>query len=888
MYQVVSKLKILKKDLNRLNWEGGNVFNKVKELKGKLKQCQIDAEKMPHDIHLRSLATATLLEYKKAKMDELIVLKQKAKVKWLEDGDRNTKFFHSILKSRKQKCRVDNICDENGVNFCDEQMGVQFVKHFRNFFGKGSQYDDKAPGPDGYSSLFFKKAWSIVGKDVCSAVKEFFETGRSLKESNATLIALIPKTKTPLKVSDFRPIACCNVLYKCISKVITNRLKEGLDRVVSCNQSAFIPRRSIHDNILVAQEVLKGYNRVKGPSRCALKIDIQKAYGTVNWCFLRDILNGFGFHHRTVQWIMECVTSSSFSICVNGGIEGFFKGGRGLRQGDPMSPYLFTLIMEVLSLIISKYTKSNSGFKYHYHCKKMMLTHICFADDLLVFCHRDVKSVKIIKRALTDFGDTSGLLPNTSKSTIFFGSVNPVTQGKIVQILPFEVGILPMKYLGVPLLAKRLGIKDLTEIDKLLKGFLWAQSDSSKGKAKVAWKNIWRLITKHDSLWSQWVNVIKLKGVSFLNINPSHNDSWGWKFLLKLREKVKKYVGTDHVNGTVKNVWVTNEGKKVPFSTHQVWTDFRVNRPKFAWRNVVWFKSFDPKHAFILWLAMLNRLNTQDIMAIWFEGLELFKIEACLQGSAGSERNNRLFRMINRSAEDICIVIHNFVQCKLLTYRVKHNDAVKRVARIWGLQLIDVEARSEVGNNVDQVEVVTVNDKDASFEFGSLFVDREGFMATCISADDVSEVAALFGDVLFFGTVSDGAMFGFGFPVSGGFKVVSAGDRNSGLPSGINKGQGDDATCINKEVRGSTDERFCVVHISRKGVPLEVKFAGKVCETSYNKYWNNYQKQKDDTTGFVSNKKLKKNKTKVSLDEDFSMRDEDEELEAEENEGEFF
>ncbi|GKC42590.1 RNA-directed DNA polymerase, eukaryota, reverse transcriptase zinc-binding domain protein [Tanacetum coccineum] len=173
--------------------------------------------------------------------------------------------------------------------------------------------DNKASGPDGFSALFFKKAWSIIGKDVCLALKEFFVNGRILKQINSTLIALVPKIQTTQKVFDFRPIACCNVLYKCISKIITKRIKGCLDKLVK-NQSAFIPNRHIQDNILLAQELFKGYDRKVGPKRVALKVDIQKAYDTVNCQFLEYILNGFGFHERMVDRVMKCVTTTSFSI----------------------------------------------------------------------------------------------------------------------------------------------------------------------------------------------------------------------------------------------------------------------------------------------------------------------------------------------------------------------------------------------------------------------------------------------------------------------------------------------------------------------------------------------------------------------------------------------
>lgn len=132
--------------------------------------------------------------------------------------------------------------------------------------------DIRASGPYVYSSKKFKKAWPIIGKDVCSTIREFFNNGKLLGELNATLITLIPKIKSPNKVSNFRPITCYNVLYKGISKIITNRIK--LVKLVSLNQSAFIPGRLIQDNILLTHELLKGYNRSGGVKRCAMKIDI--------------------------------------------------------------------------------------------------------------------------------------------------------------------------------------------------------------------------------------------------------------------------------------------------------------------------------------------------------------------------------------------------------------------------------------------------------------------------------------------------------------------------------------------------------------------------------------------------------------------------------------
>ncbi|GJS63490.1 hypothetical protein Tco_0678054 [Tanacetum coccineum] len=404
MYQVVSKLKALKKPFRKLLHDQGNLHDRVNKLRFELDEVQKALDLNPNDLSLREDEAVYVQAFSEAKLDEERFLKQKAKIEWLEVGDSNSAYFHKSVKSRIHRSRIDVIMNSDNIEVTGSNVADVFVSHYKMFLGsdmvcdnlnmdglflkkvsadsfssmvrpvtdeeiKAAMFsigDERAPGPDGFSSAFFKKGWDIVGLDVCHAIRDFFVNGRLLKEINHTFIALIPKVSTPLKINDYRPISCCNVIYKCISKILTNRIIDGIKEVVSDNQSAFVPGRRISDNILITQELMHNYHRNRGPPRCAFKIDIQKAYDTVDWRFLGCVLKYFGFHPLMIKWIMACVTSTSFSLNLNGDIHGFFKGKRGLRQGDPLSPYLFTLIMEVLTLMIKRRVNLSGVFRYHH------------------------------------------------------------------------------------------------------------------------------------------------------------------------------------------------------------------------------------------------------------------------------------------------------------------------------------------------------------------------------------------------------------------------------------------------------------------------------------------------------------------------------------------
>ncbi|GJR04765.1 putative reverse transcriptase domain, reverse transcriptase zinc-binding domain protein [Tanacetum coccineum] len=339
-------------------------------------------------------------------------------------------------------------------------------------------------------------------------------------------------------------------------------------------------------------------------------VDIQKAYDTVDWKFLHEVLVGFGFHPRMFGWIMECVTSTSFSLSINGYLHGYFKGKRGLRQGDPMSPYLFTLVMDVLMLMLKRRAR-DSDFSYHRYCSKFYIINLCFADDLFLFAHGDENLARVIMDSLEEFKNASGLTPSLPKSTAYFCNVlNHVKLG-ILNVLPFEEGKLPVKYLGVPLVPSRLVYRDCSELMDRVKRRIndWKNKSLSfavrvqlihsvigemkKGKAKVAWEDvclpkikgglgirhleafnmalitshIWSLLTCKESLWVKWIHTYKLNGRSFWKIPIRGKMSWGWRKILQVRKKVRPFIWNHLGNGASVSAWFDNWCALSPLSS---------------------------------------------------------------------------------------------------------------------------------------------------------------------------------------------------------------------------------------------------------------------------------------------------------------------------------
>jgi len=404
-------------------------------------------------------------------------------VTWLKEGDKCTKFFHSIANSNRRYNSIDSLLIGDSISSNPAEIGDHVVQYYQDLFSEKHSWrprlddlsfdaileseaswlerafeeevrkvvfamnGDKAPSPDGFTMAFFQACWEVLRLDIREVFSDFHAREVFEKSLNVSFIALIPKLPGAISLKDFQPISLVGGIYKIIAKVLANRLKTVLEKVISKSQSAFIKGRQILDPILIANECIDSQIRSREPG-VICKMDLEKAYDHVNWDFLLYVLRRCGFGGKWCSWIDRCISSAKFSVLVNGSPNGFFSSSRGLRQEDPLSPLLFVFVMEALSRMITAAVSGGllDGFKVG----NASFSHLLFVDDTFILCDASSSKLRYLRSLFLLFEAVSGLKVNLAKSSLI--PVGDVVQvGSLAGILGCEVASLPVKYLSLPL-----------------------------------------------------------------------------------------------------------------------------------------------------------------------------------------------------------------------------------------------------------------------------------------------------------------------------------------------------------------------------------------------------------------------------------------------------
>ncbi|RVW78875.1 LINE-1 retrotransposable element ORF2 protein [Vitis vinifera] len=421
-------------------------------------------------------------------LKEEVQWRQKSRVKWIKEGDCNSKFFHRVATGRRSRKYIKSLISERGETLNNiEVISEEIVNFFGNLYSKpeGDSWKiegidwapiseesaiwldrpfseeevrmavfqlnkEKAPGPDGFTLAVYQECWDVIKEDLMRVFFEFHTKGVINQSTNATFIAMVPKKSQTFKISDYRPISLVTSLYKIIAKVLSGRLRKVLHETIFGSQGAFVEGRQILDAVLIANEVVDEKRR-SGEEGVVFKIDFEKAYDHVEWGFLDHVLQRKGFNQKWRSWMRGCLSSSSFAILVNGNAKGWVKASRGLRQGDPLSPFLFTLVADVLSrlMIRAEETGITEGFLVGRDRTRVSL--LQFADDTIFFSKASLDILQNLKIILLVFGQVSGLKINLGKSTISGINTRQEMLSSLALVLECRVSEWPLSYLGLPL-----------------------------------------------------------------------------------------------------------------------------------------------------------------------------------------------------------------------------------------------------------------------------------------------------------------------------------------------------------------------------------------------------------------------------------------------------
>ncbi|OMO51138.1 reverse transcriptase [Corchorus capsularis] len=564
---------------------------------------------------------------KKLRLDFALVLRQdetlwamKSRINWLIEGDNNTKFFHSSALVRRKNNRIYGLKDSLGNWLYGDACVAHVIDFFQSLYSSELsscnllsvdcplnirkldsashnslvsilELDEirtalwqmkpfKAPGPDGLHAAFFQKCWNDINDTLLKTIQQIFSSFKMKDNWKSFLICLVPKTLSPETIKLFRPISLGNTCYKLTTKIIANRIKPFVDNLINPMQAAFISRRRAADNIIIVQEVV----HTARTSSCkegwmAIKIDLEKAFDRLEWSFIRDMLMFFNFPHDLISLILSCISSPSLVVLFNGTASYPFTASRGIRQEDPISPYLFILYMEFLSLSIEKDVQDGNWNPIRIGRGGPFISHALFADDVILFAKANEKNCLTVLNTLRNLCNRSGQKVNFDKTRVWFSpKVDYEKVKNLTDLLGFKKTDNLRNYLGHPILDRKGKKVDFLFIIEKIRDRLtgWkANSLSLAGRTTLIYKKIhlvgWDKVTRKNSQGGLNLRKAKLRNIALMakliwraKKNPDNFWVRALRSKYKLdRMELRKGTNSDVWNSMVKGADVFNKGCKV-------------------------------------------------------------------------------------------------------------------------------------------------------------------------------------------------------------------------------------------------------------------------------------------------------------------------------------
>ncbi|XP_027060834.1 uncharacterized protein [Coffea arabica] len=519
---------------NKLHF--GNIGSAVNEAEDRLERLEGDTRYGGSNGENEEIHQAQA-ELNRALTIEEQFWRQKAWVKWLSAGDRNTRYFHAVVKQRRVQGAIHRVKTTAGTWVDrDKDIAREAVEYFSDLFSGSLDFNpgdlghlippivstadnallaeapdmeevrrivfdmdgESAADPDGFTGKFFTFAWDIIAQDVHRAVLSFFCGSELPKFITSTSIVLIPKQANPQDFSKFRPISLCNFFNKVLSRILVGRLASVVSKFISPQQTRFVKGRSITDNYLLAQELIRGIGKKVRGGNVALKLDMTKAYDQMSWGHIIFMLRAFGFGETVIDLVWRLISNVWFSIIINGKSHGFFKSSGGLRQGDPLSPVLFIIGSEMLSRGLNALAFQHIGYRGFPSCPAV--THLAFADDVLIFTNGSAPALKRTMQVLEAYQQSSGQLVNDHKSGyMVHRGTSPARRRVIERITYFTRQEFPIRYLGFPLYTGRCRAAYFGEVCQAVVARIisWKSRMLSQGGRLVLIKHVLSSIPVH-------------------------------------------------------------------------------------------------------------------------------------------------------------------------------------------------------------------------------------------------------------------------------------------------------------------------------------------------------------------------------------------------------